>query len=100
MDYDGSGGSASAMSTASSQRGLWKLMLKLPAMRGQLQMLSTRNSTLVSLCDAFDEASSTLDRLRRNGSSDDRLLVEYETLCSDIENEVIDICIAARSKIP
>ncbi|WP_370637067.1 hypothetical protein [Phyllobacterium chamaecytisi] len=76
------------------------MMLKLPAMRGQLQMLSTRNSTLVSLCDAFDEASSTLDRLRRNGSSDDRLLVEYETLCSDIENEVIDICIAARSKKP
>ncbi|CAN7635078.1 hypothetical protein LJR231_004855 [Phyllobacterium sp. LjRoot231] len=75
-------------------------MLKLPAMRGQLQMLSTRNSTLVSLCDAFDEASSTLDRLRRNGSTDDKLLIEYETLCSDIENEVIDICIAARNKMP
>lgn len=75
-------------------------MLKLPAMRGQLQMLSIRNSSLVSLCDAFDEASSTLDRLRRNDSTDDKLLVEYETLCSDIENEVIDICIAARGKIP
>jgi hypothetical protein len=88
------------MSTVSSQRGLWKLMLKLPALRGQLQMLSARSSTLVSLCDAFDEASSTLDRLRRNGSTDDKLLLEYESLCSEIENEVIDICIVARTQKP
>ena len=75
-------------------------MLKLPAMRGQLQMLSGRNTTLLSLCDAFDEASSTLDRLRRNGSSDLKLIAEYEMLCSDIEGEVIDICISARGKLP
>ncbi len=75
-------------------------MLKLPAMRGQLQMLSARSSTLVSLCDAFDEASSTLDRLRRNGSTDDKLLLEYESLCSEIENEVIDICIVGRTQKP
>jgi hypothetical protein len=84
------------MSTASEQRGLWKLMLKLPAIRGQLQMLSARNSTLLSLCDAFDEASSTLDRLRRNGSDDLKLIAEYETLCSDLEGEVIDICMRAK----
>ena len=71
-------------------------MLKLPAMRGQLQVLSARNNTLLSLCDAFDEASSTLERLRRNGSKDLKLIAEYEILCSDIEGEVIDICIATR----
>jgi len=73
-------------------------MLKLPAMRGQLQVLSARNNTLLSLCDAFDEASSTLERLRRNGSNDLKLIAEYEVLCSDIEGEVIDLCIATRSK--
>ncbi|MRG57217.1 hypothetical protein GF108_16685 [Phyllobacterium sp. SYP-B3895] len=86
------------MSTASAQRGLWKLMLRLPAMRGQLQVLSARNTTLQSLCDAFDEASSTLDRLRRNGSKDLKLIAEYEMLCADIESEVIDICIATRGR--
>jgi hypothetical protein len=88
------------MSTVSAQRGLWKLMLRLPAMRGQLQMLSARNSALLSLCDAFDEASSTLDRLRRNGSNDLKLIAEYDTLCSDIESEVIDLCISMRGKLP
>jgi hypothetical protein len=88
------------MSTASEQRGLWKLMLRLPAMRGQLQMLSARNSALMGLCDAFDEASSTLDRLRRNGSNDLKLLAEYDMLCADIESEVIDICISMRGKAP
>ena len=29
-----------AMENASAQRGLWKLMLRLPALRGQLQILS------------------------------------------------------------
>jgi hypothetical protein len=73
-------------------------MLKLPALRGQLQMLSGRSSTLLSLCDAFDEASSTLDRLRLESARNGKLIAEYETLCLDIEGEVIDLCLADRRK--
>lgn len=73
-------------------------MLKLPALRGELQMLSARNATLLSLCEAFNDASSTLDLLRRNGSNDIKLIAEYEALCTELEEEVIGICIAINQK--
>lgn len=89
---------ARPMSTDAAQKGLWKLMLKLPALRGQLQILSVRNASLLSLCDAFYDASSTLEALRKDPNADGAIIHEYETLCSEIEGEVIGICLFAQNK--
>ena len=75
-------------------RGLKKLMLKLPALRGQLQIMGARNSDLMSLCGAFDEASDMLDRLRSAGPAANKaLLREYEQVCSDLEADVVRLCL-------
>ncbi|MGV2818331.1 hypothetical protein [Phyllobacterium sp.] len=73
-------------------------MLKLPAMRGQLQMESAKNKALVGLCDAFDDATTALDELNRDPRSNADLIKEYETICSEIESEVIDLCINLKSR--
>lgn len=86
------------MSTGTAQKGLWKLMLKLPALRGQLQILSVQNSSLAAMCDAFYDASSTLETLRTDPRADGAIIQEYETLCSEIESEIIEICLSAQKK--
>ncbi len=73
-------------------------MLKLPAMRGQLQMESAKNKALIGLCDAFDDATTALDELNRDPRSNADLIKEYETICSEIESEVIDLCINLKSR--
>lgn len=76
-----------------NHRGLIKLMLRMPALRKRLQEVSTANPDMLSLCGAFDEASSTLDRLRKDGTrSDPAMVQEYESLCEQIEHEIIEIC--------
>ena len=84
------------MSTDSDEnyRGLAKLMLKLPVFRGRLQMLSIRNEDFLSLCGAFEEASVTLERLRRENGERNRLTIEeYETICVEVEQEIIKMCV-------
>jgi hypothetical protein len=76
-----------------NRRGLVKLMLKLPALRGRLQLLSVSNPGMFSLCGAFEEASATLERLRKERLQADRaVLQEYESLCEDIEREIVEMC--------
>ena len=76
------------------RRGLIKLMLKMPALRGKLQLLSATNSDVLGLCGAFDDATSTLDRLRKeNMPVNPAMIAEYESLCEDIEKEIIAICV-------
>ncbi len=82
------------MPNEAKQRGLLKLMLKLPALRGQLQLLSVRNMPFASLCEAYDEADSMLDRQRRRDPQDTSMVSEYELICLEIEEEVISICLA------
>lgn len=82
------------MPNEAKQRGLLKLMLKLPALRGQLQLLSGKNMPLASLCEAYDEAASMLDRQRRRDPQDTLMVAEYELICLEIEEEVISICLA------
>jgi hypothetical protein len=91
-------GQTKVIQMASAQRGLWKLMLKLPALRGQLQMESAKNKALMGLCDAFDDATTALDQLNRDPRSNAELIKEYETICSEIESEVIDLCINLKSR--
>ena len=80
------------MEAARNQKGLMKLMLRIPSLRGELQLLSVRDEDVFSLCGAYDDASLTLERLRKSG--EDRVVVlEYENICADIEREIIEICI-------
>ncbi len=76
-----------------NHKGLMKLMLKMPALRGRLQILSQRNPEVLNLCGAFEEASLTLDRLiRENKPSNRQQIEEYENVCREIEDEIISIC--------
>lgn len=75
------------------QRGLMRLMLRLPALRGKLQIMSMRKPELLGLCGAFEDATSTLERLRKDHRAcDQEAIAEYETMCAEIEQEVIEIC--------
>ena len=77
---------------ARNRKGLMKLMLTIPALRGEIQLLSVRNEDVFSLCGAYDDASLTLERLRKSGEDRD-VVLEYENICADIEREIIEICI-------
>ncbi|TGR65749.1 hypothetical protein EN837_21805 [bacterium M00.F.Ca.ET.194.01.1.1] len=71
----------------SARRGLWRLMLKLPALRGQLQIIAAQTTDLNELFEAYEMAASALERFRKE---EDRTRVrEYETICSAIEEDII-----------
>jgi hypothetical protein len=75
-----------------NRRGLLKLMLRMPAVRDKLQRLSA-NEEVLALCGAFEDASSTLERLQRDRSDVNlATIIEYEELCRDIEREILEIC--------
>jgi hypothetical protein len=81
------------MSAAADRRGLLKLMLKMPALREQLRILSAGDEGILGLCGAFDDATDTLDRLRRNNPErHSAVILEYENICAEIEQEIIEIC--------
>lgn len=78
-----------------TRRGLLKLMLRMPQMRKRLQELCATDESLISLCCAFEDATTTLDHLRRDCSqsaSHHDMLAEYEQMCLDIEKEISSIC--------
>lgn len=76
-----------------SHQGLAKLMLKMPALRGRLQILSRRDPDVLDLCAAFGEASVTLERLlRENTPSNREKIEEYQNICDEIENDIIALC--------
>jgi hypothetical protein len=75
------------------RRGLFKLMLKMPALRGRLQILSIRDPEVLSLCGAFEDASSTLEiLLKENKPSNREKIDEYQTICREIEDDIISLC--------
>jgi len=75
------------------QRGLWRLMLKLPGVRGQLQMLVARQSSLITLCEAYEDASVTLEKMRMMpGDAHCAVVREYEGICLEIEADIIQRC--------
>jgi len=80
-----------------AQSGLLKLMLKLPSVRGRLQVLVPHSHSLANLCEAYGEASNMLERLESGRVvAEDGLLAEYRTICSEIENDVIQYCLEHR----
>ena len=84
-----------------AKRGLWRLMLRLPALRGRLQILAGRSDSLDGLCEAYEDASVALDRmLREPGDTRSPMVSEYQTICREIESEVIQYCLAQGSPVP
>lgn len=82
-------GEASAGATA-AKRGLWRLMLKLPAVRGRLQLLAAQPSPLDGLLEAYEEASTALERMSRDRPRQEcPLIEEYEAMCAEIESDVV-----------
>lgn len=73
--------------------GLGKLMMKLPALRGEIQLLASQHETLEDLCEAYEEACEMLHTIRLSRQIDNNLLQEYDRICIDIESDVINYCI-------
>ncbi len=82
----------------SARRGLWRLMLKLPALRGRLQIVAAKSPALDDLFEAYDDASIALERFRRDGNV--TRIAEYDGICSGIENDVIQNLLSARFDDP
>jgi len=74
----------------SRDRGRKKLMLKVPEVRHVLALPASE--TLSELFESYDLALSALERFRAASPADEALILEYERLCSDIEEEVILYC--------
>lgn len=90
----GEGQRTEGYAQGSRESGLWKLMLKLPALRGKLQLLAARDDPIVHLFEAYDDACLTLQRLR--GATAEKnvpMIQEYEKVCLEIEADVIDYCL-------
>jgi hypothetical protein len=108
--WQGKGGTVGSMSTigasenfpeGSADRGLWRLMLKLPAIRAQLQFLAARHSSIRGLFEAYEDACVTLGRLRSEpGETNCPLVREYETICSEIEADVLKYCLDRKPTVP
>jgi hypothetical protein len=80
--------------TPSEQQGLWRLMLKLPSLRGRLQIVAAHSSSLAGLLEAYHDASVMLERLSKDGPrSDPALVIEYQSICSEIEADIIQYCL-------
>nr|QCL09266.1 hypothetical protein pC5.7b_399 [Rhizobium rhizogenes] len=95
------GNRSDGLPDGAAQRGLWRLMLKLPSVRGRLQILAGKSEALDSLCEAYEDASSTLERALRERSDDKGPLVkEYQIICSEIETDVIAYCLKHHSSMP
>jgi hypothetical protein len=76
-------------------------MLRLPAMRGRLQILGAKSSALQDLFEAYEDASMTLERLLKEAGEDARPMIrEYETICSEVENDVIEYCLGHSPDVP
>lgn len=90
------GESRETMTSPKAMRGLWKLMLKLPSLRGKLQILAVRDGALESLCEAYEEASEALSNARLEKAPRKSMLEEYQNICDEIETEVINYCLLHR----
>jgi hypothetical protein len=75
--------------------GLSLLKMKFPHLRAQLESAFCDNEPLIDICQAYAEATSYRDQLRRGIGS--ILLAEYDLLCSQLEAEVEDIIAFAAS---
>ena len=80
-------------------KGLLKLMIRLPALRSNLQILHAHEETLRDLCDAYDEATNTLACMRVDPQADIGIITDYEAVCGGIESEVVEFCAMRRRSV-
>ncbi|SFB32613.1 hypothetical protein SAMN03159496_02950 [Rhizobium sp. NFR07] len=84
-----------------ARRGLWRLMLKLPAMRGRLQILAQKSTVLTDLCEAYEEASMAAERMSREiPHANPSRLAEYQSICSEIETDVVHLVLQKSRNVP
>jgi hypothetical protein len=77
-----------------NRRGLLRLMLRIPELRERLREVVARDDDALSLCGAFEDASVTLEQLRKDEArKHTEILVEYEDICREIEAEIRMICL-------
>jgi hypothetical protein len=97
----GGKGGINSNTTETAQHGLWRLMLKLPAMRGRLQLLASKSRSLNDLFEAYEETCLALERLMRQpGDEHCAMVVEYETICAEIESDIIQYVLEHRPSVP
>lgn len=90
----GRGSAGGQMPVGAGKRGLWRLMLRLPAMRGHLQMLDGKSDSFSSLCEAYEDASTALEgMLKDQANASPTIIEEYEAICQEIESDVIQYCV-------
>ncbi len=77
------------------QRGMKRLMLRLPALRQRLRELVAEEGEAQLLCGAFDEAAGALDELRKRNAATN-ILEEYEEICAEIEEDLLRLCSRSR----
>lgn len=77
------------------RQGLLKLMLRLPGLRHDLLRLWPASVPLRTLCEAYQDATLTRERLSADARGDP-LLGEYETICIELEDEISALCLAGR----
>ncbi|KQV40506.1 MULTISPECIES: hypothetical protein [unclassified Rhizobium] len=81
-----------------AQRGLRRLMLKLPEVRGDLKIIAAKRPFLTDLCEAYEDACVKLQRLRITpGNANCPMIEEYEMIGAEIEAEIIACCTEHRS---
>ncbi|MBY3568966.1 hypothetical protein [Rhizobium laguerreae] len=82
-----------------ARRGLLKLMLRLPSFRGQLQLLWQSDTSLEALCEAYEDATATLERLmRKSGVGEEGLADEYRSVCLELESDVRNRCLSRATR--
>jgi hypothetical protein len=77
------------------ERGVRRRILKLPAIRNRLHSRAGQHDAVGDLCEAYGEASETLERLRRQPAMDpnsDYVVLEYELICGEIEEQIVERC--------
>lgn len=84
------------MTRDAASKGLLRLMIRLPALRGELQIIHGHDDLLKELAEAYEDATQMLSRLRSNPGSERGLIREYESICSGIEEEIVSRCVALR----
>lgn len=67
-------------------------------MRGRLQLVAARSSALDELFEAYDVASVALERFQKEKNCPQ--VLEYEVVCTDIENELIEHLLNVRFDVP
>ncbi|TBZ45164.1 hypothetical protein E0H44_17160 [Rhizobium leguminosarum bv. viciae] len=82
-----------------AHRGLLKLMLRLPSQRGELQLLWPNDASFEALCEAYEDATVTLDRLLTSPKEGEgELIEEYRNVCQALESDVLARCRTRRAR--